>query len=145
MGVTAKIASPLNYVFDQSAVFEQSYVFDQSEVLALIIVLIATVNIAAALFGFGKARTTVNPLKPEATSKIVTTGIYRFSHNPMYLGFLLFLLAWAVFLSNASAYFFLPAFVFYMNCFQIIPEERALAEKFGEQFKKYRLTVRRWI
>ena len=63
----------------------------------------------------------------------------------MYLGFLLALTGWAVFLSHALAFALLPAFVLYMNRFQILPEERALASKFGHQFTDYSHSVRRWL
>ena len=63
----------------------------------------------------------------------------------MYLGFFLLLTAWAVWLHNVLAALFLPAFVVYMNRFQIIPEEEALSERFGSQFAAYRAEVRRWL
>ena len=55
---------------------------------------------------FRQARTTVNPMKPDTTSSLVMSGIYRLTRNPMYLGFLLVLIGWAMFLSNALACFF---------------------------------------
>ena len=94
---------------------------------------------------FIRAKTTVNPMKPDSSSSLVVSGIYRFTRNPMYLGFLLGLLGWAIFLSNARAFFLLPAFIVYMNRFQIEPEEKALARLFGEQFVAYRSRVRRWL
>jgi len=97
------------------------------------------------LGSFRRARTTVNPMKPAATSSLVVSGVYAFTRNPMYLGFLLLLAGWAIFLSNAIAFVFLPLFVFYMNRFQIEPEERALAAKFGQEFIAYKSRVRRWL
>ena len=94
---------------------------------------------------FRRAKTTVNPITPEATTTIVTSGLYRFSRNPMYLGLLLVLIGWAIFLSNLLAFALLPLFVLYMNRFQIIPEERVLSSKFAHQFRAYKKTVRRWI
>ena len=94
---------------------------------------------------FKRAKTTVNPMKPGSASSLVVSGVYRWTRNPMYLGFLLILLGWAVFLSNALAFFLLPGFAFYMNRFQIRPEERALATRFGSEFASYRGRVRRWI
>ena len=91
------------------------------------------------------AKTTVNPLTPEATTAMVTSGIYAVSRNPMYLGFLIALLGWAAFLSHLLAFVLLPLFVLYMNRFQIEPEERALSAKFGEQFRDYARSVRRWV
>jgi protein-S-isoprenylcysteine O-methyltransferase Ste14 len=94
---------------------------------------------------FWRARTTVNPINPAATSSLVIGGIYSLTRNPMYLGFLLALVGWATVLSNALAYLLLPAFIFYMNSFQIKPEERALASLFGEEFITYKSRVRRWL
>ena len=111
----------------------------------------ATVAVAGLIIsGFGiasfrQARTTVNPLKPESASSLVVSGIYRLTRNPMYLGFLLVLLGWALFLSNALALLFLPLFIFYMNRFQIEPEEKALHSLFGQQFVAYASQVRRWL
>ncbi len=90
-------------------------------------------------------KTTVNPLTPEATTTMVTSGIYRFTRNPMYLGFLLILAGWAIALSHLLAFVILPLFVWYMNRFQILPEERALASKFPEAFTAHKRSVRRWL
>lgn len=99
----------------------------------------------AAAAAFRRARTTFNPLRPEAASTLVTSGVFRISRNPMYVGLLLALTGWAVFLSNAAAFLLVPAFVAYMNRFQIAPEERVLAAKFGDDFAAYRRAVRRWL
>ena len=110
--------------------------------------LLVTVGFAICMAGvvqFRRAKTTVNPLTPETTTAMVTSGTYRFSRNPMYLGFLLALTGWAVFLCYALAFALLPLFVASMNRFQIIPEERALAAKFGQQFTDYSHSVRRWV
>jgi len=107
-----------------------------------------TVGFAIVLAGvltFRRAKTTVNPLTPEATTTMVTSGIYRFSRNPMYLGFLFALVGWATYLSNVLAFALLPLFVWYMNRFQILPEERALGAKFSQAFTAYKDSVRRWL
>jgi protein-S-isoprenylcysteine O-methyltransferase Ste14 len=105
--------------------------------LALAIVVIAVI-------GFRKARTTVDPFHPEAASTIVTTGIYRIRRNPMYLGFLLALIALAVFLGNIVSAALPLIFIGYMNRFQIGPEERALRLRFGASYEDYLRSVRRW-
>ena len=94
---------------------------------------------------FRRAGTTVNPMKPESSTSLVVSGIYSFTRNPMYLGFLLALLAWAIHLSHPAAFVCLPLFVWYMNRFQIEPEERALASLFGQAFTTYTSRVRRWL
>jgi protein-S-isoprenylcysteine O-methyltransferase Ste14 len=94
---------------------------------------------------FRRAKTTVNPLKPSSSSSLVLSGVYALTRNPMYLVFLLILVGWATFLSNMLAFLLLPTFIFYMNRFQIEPEERALTSRFGQQFVAYKSRVRRWI
>lgn len=97
------------------------------------------------LFQFYKHKTTVDPMHPEAASQIVQTGIYKYTRNPMYLGFLFLLCAVAVYLGNLASLIMLPLFVWYMNRFQIIPEERILKEKFGSAYYDYTNNVRRWL
>jgi protein-S-isoprenylcysteine O-methyltransferase Ste14 len=99
----------------------------------------------AAFLHFRKAKTTVNPMTPEATSALVNAGVYRLTRNPMYLGMLVLLIAWGLWLSNAAAFLVLPLFVAYINRFQILPEERALQARFGMEFERYRQSVRRWL
>jgi protein-S-isoprenylcysteine O-methyltransferase Ste14 len=99
----------------------------------------------AAVVSFVRAKTTVSPLKPESTSALVTSGMYRYSRNPMYLGMALVLLAWGVYLANLAALAFLPLFTLYMNRYQIEPEERALSNRFGDVYKAYSARVRRWL
>ena len=94
---------------------------------------------------FKRARTTVNPTRPQSSSSLVTTGMYRHTRNPMYLGFLLILIGWAIITGAILAIFGLPTFVLYMNRFQIEPEERVLTGLFGDQFKTYCSAARRWI
>lgn len=99
----------------------------------------------SAVLSFRLARTTVKPTAPEAASALVIVGIYRYTRNPMYLGFLLMLAGWAVFLANPLAGAALPCFVLYLNRFQIAPEERALWQRFGEAYAAYQGRVRRWL
>jgi len=97
------------------------------------------------LIAFRKSRTTINPLRPERTSTLVTGGIYRITRNPMYVGMALFLLAWAVHLSAWLPFVGVPVFMWYITQFQIRPEERALEKLFGEEFLNYMGSVRRWL
>jgi protein-S-isoprenylcysteine O-methyltransferase Ste14 len=111
-------------------------------------VLLLAAGILVAVAGvveFRRARTTVNPTKPQASSSMVRSGIYRHTRNPMYLGMLLMLAAWAAWLANPVALVVLPAFLLYINRFQIEPEERILARLFAGEFDTYRQSVRRWL
>lgn len=109
---------------------------------------VLTAGIAVAVAGvlqFRRSRTTVNPMTPERTSALVSRGIYRYTRNPMYAGMLLALLAFSIVLASPASLLILPAFVVYMNRFQIMPEERELARHFGAEFQAYRARVRRWL
>ena len=101
-------------------------------------------SIAGAL-AFRRAKTTVNPLRPERASALVTTGVYRITRNPMYVGLLLGLLAWAAGLSSPVSLAGPVAFIMFINRFQIEPEEKALLVKFGPEYETYKSTVRRWL
>ncbi|AVJ57127.1 isoprenylcysteine carboxylmethyltransferase family protein [Idiomarina sp. OT37-5b] len=113
-----------------------------------IIAIIAALGVIIPLIGvisFKRAATTPDPRDPTKTNSLVTTGIYRYTRNPMYLGFALLLLAWGLYLANMATLFGLPAYMFYMNQFQIKPEERALAEKFGRDYTQYHQKTKRWL
>ena len=99
----------------------------------------------AGSIGFRRARTTVNPLHPEKASALVTSGIYRYTRNPMYVGVTLVLIGIAAWLWWLPALLAPAGFVVYITRFQIRPEERALAEKFGAQYEQYCSSVRRWL
>lgn len=99
----------------------------------------------SGVVAFSRAGTTVNPMKPGSSSALVEAGIYSVTRNPMYLGLLLLLLAWSIYLANVLTVLFLPGFVWYMNRYQIEPEERALTSLFGPEFTAYAARVRRWI
>jgi protein-S-isoprenylcysteine O-methyltransferase Ste14 len=100
---------------------------------------------AAGLGAFRRHGTTVHPMHPGKASTVVSTGVYRFTRNPMYLGLALVLAGWAVRLGNVAGMLLLPLFMAYMTRFQIVPEERALLERFGADFSTYRARVRRWL
>lgn len=107
--------------------------------------LIGIVIIGWAMLSFLEANTTVNPMKPSSASSLVTSGIYRHTRNPMYLGMLFILIGWALYLANILTFLVLPAFILYMNQFQIKPEERALTARFGREYLEYMAQVHRWI
>jgi protein-S-isoprenylcysteine O-methyltransferase Ste14 len=100
----------------------------------------------AGLRAFLARRTTVNPLRPERASSLVTEGVYRVTRNPMYIGMVFLLLAWGLYLADAAALLLGPAcYVLYLNRFQIGPEERVLLGLFGNEYRTYMARVRRWL
>ena len=115
---------------------------------AALAIVIASVGVAfsvAGLLAIHQARTTMNPFTPDMASALVTGGVYRLTRNPMYLGLLVDLLAWAVFLWDPLALVLLPFFVLYIHRFQIVSEERALSSLFGTDYAAYQQLVRRWL
>lgn len=99
----------------------------------------------AAILSFLRARTTLSPTEPGKTASLVTTGIYAVTRNPMYVSLLFVLAGWAVYLSNPATVVLLLLFVLYVNRFQILPEEKALAALFGSEFEAYCKRARRWL
>lgn len=106
---------------------------------------LAVVVNLTAIFSFIRQKTTINPVKPQDTSVLVTTGVFAWSRNPMYLGLLLFLAGFSLQVNLVGGIPLLFLFVLYVNRFQILPEERALEEKFGQEFREYAENVRKWI
>lgn len=98
-----------------------------------------------SLWLFFRARTTPNPMKPQNSSQLVTAGLYRYTRNPMYVGMLLMLLGWALYLGSFSPLLVLPLFVWVINTQQILPEETFLTEKFGAVYRSYMQSVPRWL
>lgn len=105
-------------------------------------------GVAVILLGviqFRIEKTTVNPLDPEQASALVSGGVFSYTRNPMYLGMALILLGQIVSLGWPPGLIVLLAFIFYIQIFQIRPEERAMRALFGETFSHYCNQVRRWI
>lgn len=113
--------------------------------------------VAAALAGLGlviivisvrefmRVKTTVNPIKIDEASALVTSGPFGFTRNPMYLGMLLILTGIAVWLGQLSGLIALPLFIAYITRFQIMPEEAVMRQIFGDAFVAYSRKTRRWI
>jgi protein-S-isoprenylcysteine O-methyltransferase Ste14 len=112
--------------------------------LALAVALVGIGFAAAGVISFRRAKTTVNPTKPQLTSSLVSSGIYTVTRNPMYVGLLLVLIALAIFLSS-WALLGPAAYFLYIGRFQIAPEERALTALFGAEYTAYLSKVRRWL
>ncbi|MFK8300885.1 methyltransferase family protein [Capnocytophaga canimorsus] len=113
--------------------------------LCVLFVVLGVVIALSGVWEFRKFKTTVNPITPENSSRIVDTGIYRFSRNPMYLG-MTFVLMGLVFLwGNYLSWLGVVGFVIYIIRFQIIPEEKILNEIFGEDYREYFRKTPRWL
>ncbi|WKE64577.1 methyltransferase [Gallaecimonas kandeliae] len=92
---------------------------------------------------FRRRATTLDPTR--APDLLVTSGLYRFSRNPMYLGMLLMLLGLALALDSLLGLLFPIAFFALMNWRQIPAEESRIEAAFGDQYRHYQKRTRRWL
>lgn len=141
--VVALIAAYLMWMF--SRVLPFGFRVPAGTWMAVFFALAGPTVAIAGVVSFRRAKTTVNPMRVSAASSLVTGGVYARTRNPMYLGLLLVLVGWSIYLANAAAFLVLPLFDAYIGRFQIAPEERALQGIFGEAFRSYMSTTRRWI
>jgi len=112
---------------------------------ALPFIILGLIPLAGATYLFIQARTTVNPTTPKNSSNLITNGIFQYTRNPMYLGLLLCLIGWSLWLENIITIGGAVVFYWYINKHQIPFEEVALAEKFTEKFQQFCEKTRRWL
>lgn len=98
-----------------------------------------------AIFKFIKNKTTVNPVKIEKASTLVNSGIFRYTRNPMYLGMLFILISISLNFNLYGGFVVVLLFYFFINKFQIAPEEKVMEEIFGDEYVEYKKTTRRWL
>ena len=108
------------------------------------VALVAALTPAAAFYQFHRAHTTFNPLSPETASALVTSGVFAWTRNPMYLGLSLLLLGWAIKLGTLSPFAGPLLFLPLIQYVQIRPEEQALQRRFGGDYERYCQGVNRW-
>ena len=125
--------------------FSPVYSFENSNMISVIFLLFGLGIFSAAVQSFKKHKTTINPLSPDKASSLVNSGIFSYSRNPMYLGMLLILLSVSFKFNISGGLFISFLFKIYITRFQIIPEEKAMAKLFGEEFITYKNQTRRWI
>ncbi len=114
-------------------------------VLSRVLLLLALAIAAGSIYQFWRHQTTVNPTRLSQTNSLITGGLFALSRNPIYVADALVLVAWSIYLGFWPALVTVPVFMAYVTRFQIIPEERVLAEKFGDAYSEYCERVRRWI
>ena len=121
------------------------FYFPRQVEIAISIAIIGLLLMVFAIAAFIQADTTVNPLQPVMAKRLLTEGVFAFSRNPIYLADVLMLTAWLVWLGNFLNIIGLVLFVAYISRFQILPEERAMKQLFGEEYEHYCRKVRRWL
>jgi protein-S-isoprenylcysteine O-methyltransferase Ste14 len=112
---------------------------------SILILLVGFLILINPVFKFIKSKTTVNPVKFKKVNKLVTSGIYKYSRNPMYLGMILIIISTSIFYLNYYSLVTPFIFYFWINRFQIKREEIFLKEKFGKEYLSYMSKTRRWI
>ena len=112
---------------------------------AATLLILGIVCCVAGVVSFRRAHTTVDPRTPADCSALVCSGIYRYTRNPMYVGFSLILLAQSLYLQSLIGLVVTLLFMAYLQRFQIKPEEHALHQLFGNEFAQYCQRVRRWL
>lgn len=113
--------------------------------ISVLILLVGSLILINPVFKFIKSKTTVNPVKFKQVNKLVTSGIYKYSRNPMYLGMILIIISTSIFYLNYYSVITPFIFYFWINRFQIKREEIFLKEKFGKEYLSYMSKTRRWI
>ena len=111
---------------------------------ARFVLMAAAITPSAAFYQFHRAHTTFNPLKPETARALVTSGVFAWTRNPMYLGLFLLLLGWAIKLGTLSPFAGPLLFLALIQHVQIRPEEQALRLRFGSDYERYCQRVNRW-
>jgi len=119
--------------------------FNYQNLVARVLIGTGLIIALSGVLTFRKLKTTVDPRIPEKAKKLVFTGIYKYTRNPMYLGLLLAITGVAVYSGAFSSLFVVFLFAAFINKYQIIPEEVALQEKFGDSYTHYTRNVRRWL
>ena len=131
-------------IFLSKSIFP-SFLFPYKLEIGIVISIFGLLLLIVSVKSFINNNTTINPLNLKKSTYLVTNGLFRFSRNPMYLGMLLFLVGTSIILNIIGGLIISILFIFYMNFFQIIPEEKALENLFGKDYRNYKKNIRRWI
>ena len=115
------------------------------DLISIIILLIGLLILTNPIFKFIKSKTTIDPIKFKKVNKLIISGIYKYSRNPMYLGLLMIVISTSIFFLNIFSITTPLLFYCWINRFQIKREEIFLTEKFGEEYMSYKIKTRRWI
>lgn len=152
MNLALKIVPPVQLVISASLMWCLAYYLPQLHftfpfIFPLLLLLLALAFIIGtlALYDFHKHKTTVHPHTPEKTSTVVSTGVYAYSRNPMYIALVLIQLALVLYLENIACLAVIPLFMSYITQYQIKPEEVILAKLFPIAYPGYCQKVRRWL
>ncbi len=145
-----KVPPPIVTLICGTTIYYSQSFFNQflsfrDERISIFLLIFGLFVFISAVKSFRKQKTTVNPLEPKKASSLVTSGIFKFSRNPMYLGMLLILLSISFKFNLLGGMIVSLSFYILITKFQILPEEEAMNELFGDKYAQYSNTTRRWI
>ncbi|UKH21187.1 methyltransferase family protein [Actinobacillus pleuropneumoniae] len=142
-----KLPPPLLFILSAILIYflPQAEVYFIPKAFGYLFLLLSAIVGLMSVYAFFKEKTVFTPRDPTQTNKLVVQGIYRVSRNPMYLSLVLALIAWGIWLNSYFAILVIAGFMWYVDRFQIIPEERVLVQKFGKDFTDYQTKVRKWL
>ena len=150
INLTTKIPPPIiTLIFGLIIYFSKTF-FNQffsynNNIISLFLLILGLTVFILAVKAFNRQKTTVNPLEPRKASSLVSSGIFKYSRNPMYLGMLIVLLSISFKFNLAGGIVISLFFYLFITKFQILPEEEAMNELFGDEFIEYSNRTRRWI
>ena len=122
----------------------EPFSFEYQTPLGVMIIICGLSVLISAARVFKQLETTINPMQPSQASKLAIIGPFKYTRNPMYLGMSIMLIGFGLIFGAKLTVCFVVMFVLYITVFQIIPEERAMQEKFTD-WKDYCTKVRRWL
>ena len=145
-----KIPPPIVTLISGLAIYLSRNIFPNHygiilDVFSALLLIFGIIIIRSAFLLFKNHKTTINPLNLTKTSLIVNTGVFKYTRNPMYLGMVFILLSVALKFNIYGGLIVILIFFSFITKFQIIPEEKAMEKLFGQEFKNYKKTTRRWL
>jgi protein-S-isoprenylcysteine O-methyltransferase Ste14 len=150
MNLETKIPPPIvatisGIVISASSTTIDPFEFYGAKLIAILFLTLSFTLIVISIKKFNHAETSVNPINPKLATKLVTTGTYSVSRNPMYLGLVGILCGISIFLGSWFGFLIIPTFVLYLNKYQITPEERTMNALFKDEYLSYCNKVTRWL
>ena len=131
-------------IYFSKSFFNQFFSYSNN-IISLFLLILGLLVFLSAVKSFRRQKTTLNPLEPRQASSLFTSGIFKFSRNPMYLGMLIILLSLSCKFNLIGGMIISLFFYIFITKFQIIPEEVAMNELFGNEFIDYSNKTRRWV
>lgn len=136
--IFSALAILFHYIFPIQRIIPHPY--DNIGIVIIVMGIAMTLHVNYLLL---KSGTSTEPYG--SPSSLVSSGLFKFSRNPLYLGMAIALFGAAILLGSISPFAFPLLFIVIMDRFFIPMEEKNLERKFGKKYDDYKKRVRRWI